>query len=107
MKLKKLTLIAALALFSLSGAANAMLPMMFLMMGGGMMQGMMGGHGGSAQSASPAEKHDHAVGKEANGVGGDAVSGEHRRDSATGTADSVGAAGTNRPATEKGTVPAE
>ena len=102
----KLTLIAALALFSLSGAANAMLPMMFLMMGGGMMQGMMGGHGGSAQGASPAEKHDYAIGKEADGVG-NAVSGDHRHDSATGTADSVGAAGTNRPATEKGSVPAE
>lgn len=107
MKLKKLTLIAALALFALSGAANAMLPMMFLMLGGGMMQGMMGGHGGSAQGTSPAEKHNHAVGKEASGVGGSAVSGEHRHDSATGTTDSVGEAGANRPATEKGAVPAE
>ncbi|MBA3904174.1 MAG: hypothetical protein C0522_10975 [Rhodocyclaceae bacterium] len=104
MKLKKLTWIAALAMFSLSGAANAMLPMMFLMMGpamgmGGMMHGM-GGHGGSAQGASPAEGHDHAGGKEAGGAAGDAAGGEHRHESAAGTPGSVGAAGTDRPSAE-------
>ena len=97
MKLKKLTLIVALAMFSLSGAANAMLPMMLMMMGGGMMQGM-GGHGGSAQGASPAEGHDHAGGKKANGAGGNAASGEHRHDSVAGTQGSVEVAGTDRPA---------
>lgn len=82
MKLKKLTLIAALAMFSLSGAANAMLPLMFLvmgpMMGGGMMG--MGGHGESVQDASH--------------------TGEHRHDSAAGTPGSVDADGTNRPSAD-------
>lgn len=107
MKLKKLTLIAALAMFSLSGAANAMLPLMLLamgpmmggMMGGGMMQGM-GGHGESAKGASSAEGHDHAGGKVANSAGGHAASGEHRHDSAAGTPGVVGPTGADRPSVE-------
>lgn len=103
MKFKKLTLIAALAMFTLSGAANAMLPLMLLamgpmmggMMGGGMMQGM-GGHGESAKGASSSEGHDHAGGKEMSGVGRHVASGDHQHDSTAGTPGAVGPAGADR-----------
>lgn len=103
MKFKKLTLIAALAMFTLSGAANAMLPFMLLamgpmmggMMGGGMMQSM-GGHGESAKGASSAEGHDHTGGKEMSGARGHVASGDHQHDSTAGTPGAVGPAGADR-----------
>lgn len=107
MKFKKLTLLVALAMFTLSSAANAMLPLMLLamgpmmggMMGGGMMQGM-GGHGESAKGASSAEGHDHAGGKEMSGAGGYVASGDHQHDSAAGTPGAVGPTGADRSSAE-------
>jgi len=66
MKAKKPTVIAALVMSSLFGTANAMLPIMMLLMGpmmgmGGMTQSK-DGHGDPAQGASPAEGRDHASG---------------------------------------------
>jgi len=91
LKTKKLTVLAALALFSLSGPANAMLPLMMLLMGpmmgvGGLMQGT-DGHGDASQGASPAEGSDPTNGNMGNHQGGDAAGEWRSHDALPGTSD--------------------